>query len=125
MTGAVEMPKTSKVTVFLRCDYNKSARTHIEDYLNAEYPDHGKVTADLLALADQAEKIVVSKYDGQHQVSAFFVGYKDGQSYGVSGLGDTLDLAVLSCYVKCALVFEWKFGEDTEGDVAGVKPRFS
>jgi len=118
-------PKTKNATVFVRPDYNPAARKHIEDYLNAEYPDWEKVTRDLTELDAQAEKIIISKYEGQNQVSAYFIGTGDGQSYGVSGLGDTLDLAILSCYVKAAIVLEWKFGVEVSADVPVSKPRFS
>lgn len=119
------MPAKTSSTTFLRPDYNPAARHHIEDYLNAEYPDWEKVVRDLSVLDEQAEKIIISKYEGQRQVSAFFVGTSDGKSYGVSGLGDTLDLAILSCYVKAALVLEWKFGAENATDVPVSKPRFS
>ena len=119
------MAKNNKPTVFLRPDYNLPARKHIEDYLNAEFPDWEKVVRDLTMLDEQAEKMIVSHYEGQCQVSAYFVGENDGSSYGVSGLGDTLDLAILSCYVKCALVLEWKFGSDNSDSSPAVKPRFS
>ena len=119
------MVKTSKPTVFLRPDYTKEARKHIEDYLNSEFPDFEKVYRDFAAIGDNAEKVITSHYEGQVQVSAFFIGEKDGGSYGVSGLGETLDLAILSCYVKCALVLMWKFGSDVVPDSSVSKPRFS
>jgi hypothetical protein len=119
------MAASKQTTTFLRPDYNPQARHHIEDYLNAEYPDWEKVVRDLSLLDEQAEKIIISKYEGQRQVSAFFVGTSDGKSYGVSGLGDTLDLAILSCYVKAALVLEWKFGSSEPDSSSVSKPRFS
>lgn len=119
------MVKTKAPTVFLRPDYTADARKHIEDYLNSEFPDFEKVYRDLAAISEHAEKIIVSDYEGQNQVSAFFISEGDGLSYGVSGLGQTLDLAILSCYVKCALVLMWKFGGDVKADSPVSKPRFS
>lgn len=119
------MAANKKTTVFLRPDYDLHARRHIEDYLNAEYPDFQKVVADLSALNDNAEKIIVAHYEGQCQVTAFFVGEKTGSSYGVGGLGETLDLAIMSCYVKCHFVLKWQFESDVEADTPAIKPRFS
>lgn len=117
--------KSSKPAIFLRPDYNPAARKHIEEYLNAEYPDWERVAKDLTEIANNAEKIVISHYEGQHQVSAFFIGEEDGFNYGVSGLGETLDLAILSCYVKCHFCQNWKFGVKGVDELPDTKPRFS
>lgn len=119
------MAKSNKPATFLRPDYTVPARRHIEEYLNAEFPDWEKVCRDLTMLNEQAEKINITHYEGQCQVSAYFIGEGDGQSYGVSGLGETLDLAILSCYVKCAIVLEWKFGAAADDNAPISKPRFS
>lgn len=119
------MAKTNKPTQFLRVDFSEKSRKHINDYLQAEYPDHGKVMAGMVELLENASKIIVSHYEGQVQVSAYFVGLGDGESYGVSGLGDTLDLAILSCFTKAAFDLGWKFGAEGGESVPVNKPRFS
>jgi len=119
------MVKSKGEVTYLRPEFNDAAKRHINDYLNAEFPDHGKVVLDLGVLVEKAERLVFSKYDGQEQVVAYFKSPVDNGTYAVTGLGQSVDLAILSCYVKCALVLLWRFVPVEDDDSPVQRPQFS
>jgi len=117
--------KTKGNVIFLRPNYNVAARHHIEEYLNADSPDFGKVVNDLRKLYAYSDRIVMQEYSEQCQISAFFTDEETGKQYCVSGLGTTFDLAVLSCFAKCEFVYDWQFVDISENGEVSDKPHFS
>lgn len=117
--------KGGREVVWLRFDLHDASKAYINSYLAAAYPEHDKVLAALGALIDRSEKVLINEYNGQKQVTVYIAAIEGTQQYAVSGLGKTVDLAILSCYAKCAFEAGWHFHSDAERDFPSDRPDFS
>lgn len=117
--------RNTKGTEWLRVLLGDESRKFLTNYLNAEFPAYDTLYNSLARLAEKADKIIVSEYEGQYQVSAVFNVEGRDTDVGVSGLGDTVDLAMLVCYSKCQFDLNWQFQVQSNEENISPKPRFS
>lgn len=114
----------NKVT-FLRPELADEGRAYINRFLGETYKPFDQVYLCLCALREHGGRVVVDTYNGQAQVTAFFEDEKGSYNVAVGGLGKELDLAILSCYAKCALVLQWNFAPENEANSPAGFPDFS
>lgn len=112
-------------TVWLRALLGDESKRYLYSYLNSEFPDTGRVVGALVTLGERSERMYIGTYEGQYQVSAVFAPDDGNSEYGVSGLGDTVDLAVLTCYAKCEFEHKWNFVQTVTEPDPHDKPRFA